>query len=206
MKLVALNIGRPRTVKREGRSVRTAHFREPVAGRLRLHLLGFEGDRVADTRFHGGPDKAVYAYPSEHAAFWAPLLGGAPGPGWFGENLTLSGLTEGEVRLGARFRLGTAVLEVSQPRNPCSKLAFRAGRPDFVREFTRSLRCGFYLRVLEEGEVGAGDPLECLDPAEGAPTVRDLFAATLLERPRSIPEIPRLAEAWIALMRRRLAE
>lgn len=203
MRIVSLNVAKPRTVTREGRSVRTAIFKEPVAGRLRLGGLGLEGDGVADPRFHGGPDKAVYAYPAEHAAFWAPLLGEVPGPGYFGENLTLEGLPEDAVRIGTRLRIGTAVLEVAQPRSPCSKLAFRVGRPDFVRDFTRSLRCGYYLRVLEEGEVGAGDRVECLDPAEGAPTVRDLFRWTLVDRPDSIPEIPRLAEAWRALLAKR---
>lgn len=204
MRLVSLNVGQPRTVERDGRSVLTAHYREPVSGRLRLHLLGLDTDAVADPRHHGGPDKAVYAYPGEHAAFWAESLGREPGPGYFGENFTLAGLTEDRVRLGARYRIGTAVVEVSQPRNPCSKLAFRVGRPDFLREFTQSLRCGFYLRVLEEGEVGAGDAVECLDPAEGAPTVRDLFRLTLVERPSAVPDLPRLADAWRALMARRL--
>lgn len=203
MRIVSLNVAKPRTVTREGRSVRTAIYKQPVAGPVRLRALGLEGDAVADRRFHGGPDKAVYAYPAEHAAFWEPLLGEEPAPGYFGENLTLEGLAEDEVRIGARLRIGTAVLEVAQPRNPCSKLAFRVGRPDFVREFVQSVRCGYYLRVLQEGEVAAGDLVECLDPAADAPTVRDLFRWTFLDRNVPIPEIPRLAEAWQALLAKR---
>lgn len=161
MKLLSVNVSQPRTVQYYGRQVATGIFKEPVDGRLRVERLNIEGDRQVDTRVHGGLDKAVYAYPFEHYATWQAELGRDDfAYGQFGENLTTEGLLEDAVHIGDRFRIGELVLEVSQPRIPCFKLAMKMGIKDFPVTFIKSQRSGFYLRVIEEGEIGAGDAIE----------------------------------------------
>ena len=160
-RLVAVSTGRPREVEWQGETVRTSIFKEPVAGRLRVRRLNIEGDEQSDLEVHGGEDKAVYAYPAEHYAYWREQLPGVPLPwGVFGENLTVEGLLEGGVHIGDRFRMGSAEFVVTEPRMPCYKLALRFGRTDMVKRFLRSGRTGFYLAVLKEGEIGAGDAIE----------------------------------------------
>jgi MOSC domain-containing protein YiiM len=161
MKLVSLQAGRPREVRWRGKWVSTGIFKEPVDGRVMLHRVNLEGDGQADLTVHGGWDKAVYVYPSEHYAFWRRELPGMSLPyGIFGENFTTEGLDEDAVHLGDRFRVGEAIVEVTQPRLPCYKLGIRFGRPDMPKRFHASGRCGFYLSVLREGAVGAGDVWE----------------------------------------------
>ena len=161
MKLVSINVGRPREVQWQGETVRTSIFKAPVAGRVRVGRLNIEGDEQSDLTVHGGEDRAVYAYPAEHYAFWRERLPGVELPwGAFGENLTVEGLLEERVHMGDRFRLGTAELVVTDPRMPCYKLALRFGRPDMVKRFLKSGRTGFYLAVLKEGDMGAGDAIE----------------------------------------------
>jgi MOSC domain-containing protein YiiM len=169
MKLISIQIGRPRKVKWRRRMVTTGIFKEPVAGRVILRRGNLEGDEQADLSVHGGWDKAVYVYPSEHYAFWrAKLVDVHVTYGMFGENFTTEGLDESTVCIGDRFRIGGAVVEVTQPRVPCYKLAVRFGRPDMPQQFHASGRCGFYLAVLEEGEVGAGDVWECIGRGKNA--------------------------------------
>ena len=154
----SVNVGKPRTVVWQGRQVRSAIWKEPVDGPLRLEGVNFVGDDQADRRVHGGPDKAVYLYPAQHYAHWAGHLGRDLSPfGYFGENLTVAGADEADARIGDVVRAGRALLEVSQPRVPCFKLAMRMGDHAFGKPFLASGRVGYYLRVLEEGEVGAGD-------------------------------------------------
>jgi MOSC domain-containing protein YiiM len=139
---------------------------------LRLNL---EGDRQADPALHGGHEKAIYVYPSEHYAYWRPLLGELPW-GAFGENFTTEGLLETGIHIGDELRIGTVLLEVTQPRTPCVKLAARLNRPAIVREFLESRRTGFYCSVLREGEVKAGDEIAWGERASAMPTVLDLLA------------------------------
>jgi MOSC domain-containing protein YiiM len=161
MKLVSLQVGRPREVRLRGTRVSTGIYKEPVDGRIMLHRFNLEGDGQADLTVHGGWDKAVYVYPSEHYAYWRQELPGMPLPyGIFGENFTTEGLDEKSVHIGDRFQIGEAIVEVTQPRMPCYKLGMRFGRPDMPKRFHASGRCGFYLAVLREGEVGAGDVLK----------------------------------------------
>jgi len=161
VKLVAVSVGSPREVEWNGETVPTSIFKAPVAGRVRVANLGIEGDHQSDLAVHGGADKAVYAYPSEHYAYWREELPGAELPwGAFGENLTTEGLLEDRVHIGDRFRIGTAEFIVTQPRMPCFKLGIRFGRADMVKRFMRSGRSGFYLAVLREGQIGAGDAIE----------------------------------------------
>lgn len=158
MQMVSLNVGLPQTVMHRGKAVETGIFKAPVTGRVRLRTLNLDGDGQADLRAHGGPFKAVYAYPHEHYAFWAAETGRDDlRDGQFGENFTVSGLTEDQVCIGDVFRVGTARVQVTQPRVPCFKLGIRMGDALFPKRFLRANRPGFYLRVLEEGEVGAGD-------------------------------------------------
>jgi MOSC domain-containing protein YiiM len=159
--VVSVNVGTPREVRIRDQSVITAIFKSPVEGRVALRRNNLEGDRQADLTVHGGPYKAVYAYPSEHYAYWAEQLPGEALPcGMFGENLTTAGLLEESVRIGDRFRIGSAVLQVAQPRMPCYKLGIRFNRADMVKRFWLSGRSGIYFSVAEEGELGAGDAIE----------------------------------------------
>ncbi|SLM49472.1 MOSC domain containing protein [Nitrospira japonica] len=163
MKLVSVQVGRPRTVRWRGKSITTGIYKKPVTGRIMARHFNLEGDQQADLTVHGGRDKAVYVYPSEHYAFWQKELPGTQLPyGSFGENFTTEGLDEQSVHIGDRFRIGGAVMEVTQPRLPCYKLGLRFRRPDMPKRFHVSGRCGFYLAVIEEGEVGAGDGWERL--------------------------------------------
>jgi MOSC domain-containing protein YiiM len=160
MRVISVNVGQPRAVDWKGRTVTTGIFKEPVEGTVPVRRLNLDGDRQADLSVHGGPDKAVYAYPSEHYPYWR---GEYPDHdlSWagFGENLTTEGWLEDAVHIGDRFRVGTAEMIVVQPRMPCFKLGIRFGRDDIIPHFLESDRPGFYLRVLEEGDVAAGDPM-----------------------------------------------
>ena len=163
MKIISVNVGLPRLVSRNGEPVSTAIFKEPVAGRVMVRTLNLDGDRQADLSVHGGPEKAVYVYPSEHYDFWKRELPDMDLP-WamFGENFTTTGLFETEINIGDKFRVGTAELMVAQPRMPCYKLGIRFGRTDIIKRFLASERTGFYFSVLKEGEVGAGDEFELI--------------------------------------------
>jgi MOSC domain-containing protein YiiM len=161
MKLVSLNISGLRQVEHGGKTVGTGIFKEPVTGPVMATRLTLDGDRQVDLRYHGGEHKAIYAYPHEHYATWAQELGRDDLTfGQFGENFTTEGLLETDVHIGDRFRVGEAFVEVTQPRVPCFKLGIKMGDARFVRTFLESERSGFYLRVLEEGMVEAGDTIE----------------------------------------------
>lgn len=172
--IISVNTGLPREVRDGNRVITTGIFKSAVPGSVAVLKMGLRGDGQADLTVHGGVDKAVYAYPAEHYAYWERELGRELKPGTFGENLTVAGLDEAVSCIGDVFRVGSATCQVTQPRAPCFKLALRMGMPAFPRLFLRSLRTGFYLRVLQEGTVGAGDTMECLHRADGSMTVRDL--------------------------------
>jgi MOSC domain-containing protein YiiM len=179
-RIVSVNVGRPKAVEWQGRLVKTGIYKAPVLGRVAVRTLGLDGDGQADPRFHGGPLKAVYAYPNEHYAPWSHELRRSDlSWGAFGENLTTEGLVETEVRIGDRLEAGTALLEVTMPRFPCFKLGNKFGTPAFVKQFAQSGRCGFYLSVVREGEVGAGDAIRVAARAETGPTVSRAFAESL---------------------------
>jgi MOSC domain-containing protein YiiM len=171
MRVISVNIGLPRTALWRGETVRTGIFKEPVDGRVRVSGVNLEGDRQADLTVHGGPDKAVYAYPAEHYPYWQEELGRALPWGMFGENLTVAGAPlEDELAIGDRLRIGSTELVVSQPRLPCYKLGIRFDDAGMVRRFLASGRSGYYLRIATEGDVGAGDEIDLLarDPARVA--------------------------------------
>jgi MOSC domain-containing protein YiiM len=155
--------------------VSTGIFKEPVAGRVMMRTLNLDGDRQSDLSLHGGPQKAVYVYPSEHYEFWKQELPDMDLPwGVFGENLTTTGLFETEINIGDKFRIGTGEVMVTQPRMPCYKLGIRFGRADIIKRFLISQRSGFYLSVLKEGEVGAGDEFQLLEKNNSGVRVVDI--------------------------------
>lgn len=175
-RVVSVNVGLPKTVRLLGHSVRTGIFKEPVTGAIPVRRLGLEGDGQADPRYHGGPEKAVYAYPFEHYAYWSAALSRDDlSPGVFGENLTTKGLLEAEIRLGDVLSVGSATLQVTQPRTPCGKLGFRMGSLRFVRVFAAAGRPGFYLSVVEEGFVEAGDAITRVATDPKRPTIAEAF-------------------------------
>jgi len=175
MRVISVNVGLPRKVMWKGKTVTTGIFKEPVAGRVALDALNLAGDRQADLRVHGGPDKAVYVYPVEHYDYWRGELPGVELPfGAFGENLTVEGLLENEIYIGDRFRIGTTELVVRQPRLPCYKLAVKFQRDDIIKRFLDSRRTGFYFAVIREGAVSAGDQIQILSRDPNGVTVPDI--------------------------------
>jgi MOSC domain-containing protein YiiM len=180
--VVSVNVGKAGKVHGQDRNVTTGIFKEPVAGRVKVRRLGVEGDEQADPTVHGGPMKAVYAYPSEHYAYWKVELGREALPwGMFGENLTTQGLLENSVRIGDEFSIGTASMEITQPRFPCYKLGVKFETMEMVRRFQASGRCGFYLSVVKEGDLGAGDRIELIRRASSNPTISESFSSKLEE-------------------------
>src|SRR5271154_5637208 len=181
--LLSVNVGRPRAVDNRQRSVLTAIWKAPVEGRVPVRGVNLDGDEQADRSVHGGPDKAVYAYAIEETRAWEAEVGRELGPGAFGENLTTEGIDVSGSLLGERWRVGTALLEVVQPRLPCFKLGLRMGDPSFVKRFALASRPGAYLRILEEGDLGAGDEV-AVDigalPEHGV-TLRLVFDAMLVD-------------------------
>jgi MOSC domain-containing protein YiiM len=198
MKVISINVGRPREVPWQGMTVATAIFKEPVEHVVPLRRLNLEGDQQADLKVHGGPHQAVYAYPSEHYEFWRRELPGMDLPwGAFGENFTTEGLLEDAVCIGDRFRVGTAVVAVTQPRMPCYKLGIRFGRKDIIKRFLDSRRTGFYFAVAEEGEVCAGNTVELLAAEPNRVSVADIVRLYVADSPE--PELLRQAAGLAAL-------
>ncbi|MFY9584582.1 MAG: MOSC domain-containing protein [Candidatus Acidiferrales bacterium] len=212
MKIVSVNVGRPREIDWKGKTIRTSIFKEPVQGRVRLETLNFVGDEQADLAVHGGPQKAVYGYASEHYDFWQQQLPGVHLPwGVFGENLTTKGLLEEEINIGNRYQLGSAVVMVTQPRIPCYKLGVRFGRDDIVKRFLKSGRPGFYFSVIQEGEVGAGDALELVYREAADVTVADILRLYITDKQnlsltRRAVQVAALADGWRDYFQRRLAQ
>jgi MOSC domain-containing protein YiiM len=210
VKLLVISVGGPRDVKWRGRSVETSIFKTPVSRRVRVARDNIEGDRQSDLSVHGGPEKAVYAYPAEHYGFWRRELPDMDLEwGAFGENFTTEGLLEDEVWIGDRYRVGTAELVVTQPRMPCYKLGIRFGDAGMVKRFLQSRRSGFYLAVEREGEVGAGDAIERIARDERRLTVADVVMLhstdsanqPLLETASDHPSLP---ATWREYFRKRL--
>ena len=175
-RLISVNVGEPRELLWMGRTVKTGIFKDAIRGRVAVRRLNLNGDKQADLSVHGGLDKAVYLYPAEHYVYWQEEYPGMQLPwGMFGENLTTEGMLEDEVSIGDQFRVGSVELMVTQPRLPCYKLGIRFGRDDIIKRFMAAGRPGFYLRVLQEGEVGAGDTIERISRDDGEVTVSDVF-------------------------------
>jgi MOSC domain-containing protein YiiM len=190
----------------DGRTVRTGLFKEPVEGPVLALRAGLEGDAVGDRSVHGGEEKAVYAYSRDDVEWWETELGRELEEGFFGQNLTLGGMDASAAVVGERWRIGGALLEVAGPRLPCFKLAARVGDRGFERRFGKAARPGAYLRVVEEGELAAGDPVEVLERPEHGVTTALVSRAVLGEkrlRPKVL-EADRLQQSLRDHLRRRL--
>jgi len=201
VRLVSLNVGLPREVDWHGKAVTTGIWKRPVAGPVMVRSLNLDGDRQADLAVHGGPDKAVYAYPSEHYEPWRRELPDLDLP-WaaFGENLTTEGLDEESVAIGDRFRIGDAELLATQPRLPCYKLEVKLGE-GMIQRFLASRRTGFYFKVAKEGLVQAGDAIERIGRAPEDVRVSDItrvyaFDKGDRETMRRALRIAALPESW----------
>jgi len=197
--VVSVNVGGPREVEWRGHGVRTSIWKSPTAARVGVTRLNIDGDEQSDLSVHGGVHKAVYAYPLEHYEFWRSQLPGAELEwGAFGENLTIEGLLEDDVRVGDRLRIGSAEFEVTQPRFPCFKLGIRFGRDDILNRFLESGRSGFYLSVVTKGAIAAGDAIQFQPRAGHDVTISDVAAAyatggedrNLLRRILEVPTLP----------------
>jgi MOSC domain-containing protein YiiM len=183
MKLLSLNVARPRLALYKGATINTGIYKEPVSGPVQLRALNLDGDRQADLSVHGGPYKAVYAYPSEHYAFWRQELPSMDLPwGMFGENFTTEGLFESDLHIGDRLQVGSSIVKVRQPRVPCYKLAAKFQRDDMIDRFLRSGRSGFYFSVEQEGTVAAEDSLMFLSRDETGITIAEMNRLFFLEK------------------------
>jgi MOSC domain-containing protein YiiM len=197
-RLASVNVGTPRTIPWHDRSVTSAIWKTPVAGPLALRGVNLDGDDQADRQVHGGPDKAVYAYALDDYRFWASEHAIAVEPGLFGENLTIDGLDVSRARIGERWQVGSAILEVSQPRIPCYKLGIRLGNPEFPRLFAAAGRPGAYLRIVQAGLVTVGDSVSVVHRPEHTVTPELVARAYHADRsllPRLL-EAPELAASW----------
>ncbi|MGH9697356.1 MAG: MOSC domain-containing protein [Bryobacteraceae bacterium] len=198
MQVVSVHVGQPRQVETPRGVVITSIFKASVAGRVAVRNHNLAGDRQADLRVHGGPNKAVYAYSSEHYPYWAQQLPGTDLPfGKFGENLTITGLTEEQAHIGDRYRIGTSILRVTQPRMPCFKLGIRFGRADMIKLFWKSGRSGIYFAIAKEGELGTGDEIELVEEHPARVAVADVVR--VYKRETTDPEMyARVMQAPIA--------
>lgn len=209
-RVISLNVGLPAALVCPDRTVMSAIRKAPVAGQVRLAREGFDGDRQADLVNHGGADKATCAYPTEHLPYWSARLGRTLGPAAFGENLSTEGLIERDLHIGAIFRLGSALVQVSQPRGPCFKLAALNGEPHLAQWVQSVGFTGFYFRCLEPGTVQAGDDFALVDGNERAPTIADAVRVQYTDRDdRSTLErlvaCEALADAWRSAFAKRVA-
>jgi MOSC domain-containing protein YiiM len=210
MKLISLNVGLPREVQRRGERIVTGIFKSPVTGPRRLSRLNVDGDAQADLTVHGGIHKAVYGYPAEHYNYWRAVLPDTNLTwGMFGENFTMEGLLEDQVYIGERFQIGTAEVQITEPRLPCYKLGIRFGRADMVKRFLASRRTGFYFAVVKTGVVESGSMFERVHRPPHGVTIADLtrvlaFDQDDLDTLQQIVQIEELSDAWRNHFRQKL--
>ena len=211
MKLLSVNVSLPKDIQHNGRTIVTGIFKEPVDGRVMLRTLNLDGDGQADLVGHGGTYKAVYVYSIENYDHWKQELGRDDFTmGQFGENFTVEGMLDGQINVGDVFQVGGARVEVTQPRVPCAKLGLKMGLPGFVKAFLQSCRVGFYLRVLEEGQVGAGDLIERVSTDPEQMRVREVchllyFDSKNLEGAQKALRVQALSPGWRGAFEERLA-
>jgi MOSC domain-containing protein YiiM len=195
----AVNVGTPRPIQHaNGQMDTSAIWKEPITGRVAVRGVNIDGDDQADRSVHGGPDRAVYAYAAEDAEWWEQELGRKLCPGTFGENLTTRGVDVTNARVGERWRIGTVTLEVSAPRIPCWKLAKKMDDPKFIKRFAQAGRPGAYMRIIDEGELEAGDEIEIVERPDHDVTVA-LFAHAYQGNRSELPRLldaPALPQEW----------
>ncbi len=203
MKLLSINVSKPKPIQYGGKTIQTGIFKEPVSGTVMLRQKNIDGDGQGDLRVHGGTYKAIYGYPYEHYAHWQQALQRDDLTyGQFGENLTVEGLSEEAVHIGDVFQIGSTVkLQITQPRVPCFKLAYKMGLPEFAKQFLESRRVGFYFRVLEEGEITAGDMIARIEVASEPMSVTEIvnlryFDTDNHEKIARARKLPALSPSW----------
>jgi MOSC domain-containing protein YiiM len=212
MTIVSVNVGLPRLLTWQGDTFETGIFKHSINGRVTARTTNLDGDRQADLSVHGGPNKAIYAYPFEHYAAWrVELSNPALTAGDFGENFTTEGLLETNVSIGDRYRIGSAIVRVTTPRLPCFKLAAKFKSDHIIAHFLHSGRCGFYFAVDQEGEVGVGDQFELLGREKTTLTIAEvnqLYSAKSPDREtlRRSLHVHLLPESWRDRFRARLSE
>jgi MOSC domain-containing protein YiiM len=200
-KVISVNVGLPKDLVSGDRVISTGIVKTPLSGPVRVRSLNLDGDGQADLTVHGGVDKAVYVYPSEHYEFWQQNLGLTLPWAAFGENLTVAGLTEETISIGDHLAVGTVVLAVSQPRLPCFKLAAKFQRDDIVQRFLNSRRTGFYTRVVQEGELQSGDAIVIVEKDRAHVTIREITDLYLNKHPdrkqiERVLSVAGLARSW----------
>lgn len=202
-KILSVNVGLPRDFDYDGRVARSAIWKAPVHGRIKAAGVNLAGDEQADRKAHGGPDKALYAYAVEDVGWWERELGHSLAHGHFGENLTTEGIAVNDALVGERWKVGTAVFEVSEPRIPCWRLGVRMDDPRFPRRFTEALRPGAYLRIVVEGDIGAGDEIDVVARPDHDLTVRDVLRIYAFDHDDvgRLVTVPQLSESWRAWAR-----
>jgi MOSC domain-containing protein YiiM len=215
MKVISVNTGLPREITWRGRSITTGIFKEPVQGRIRLRTLNLDGDRQADLSVHGGPNKAVYCYQLAHYEYWKTALPDRALPlGMFGENFTVDGPLEDQIFLGDHYVVGSAEVVVAQPRMPCYKLGIRFQSDDMVKRFFDSRRSGFYLAVVREGEVGAGDEMTLVRSDPNRVPVSEIvrlysakhYTADDTASAQRVLQVQAVPESWKQYFRERIRE
>jgi len=207
-KVLSVNVGLPREFEYNGRPARSAIWKSPVVGRVAARGVNLTGDDQADRRAHGGPDKAIYAYAVEDLRWWAQEIGRPLQYGELGENLTTEGIDANGALVGERWAIGTTVLEVSEPRVPCWRLGVRMNDKFFPRRFTQALRPGAYLRLLVEGDVGAGDEIQVIERPDHDLTIRDVLRIYAFDRQEvgRLLAIHGMSESWRSWAERYLQE
>jgi MOSC domain-containing protein YiiM len=197
-RVLSVNVGTPREFEYSGRPARSAIWKAPVSGRIAARGVNLDGDDQADRRAHGGPDKAIYAYAVEDLRWWERKIGQSLVHGQFGENLTTEGIEVNDALVGERWAIGTALLEVSEPRVPCWRLGVRMDDPVFPRRFSEALRPGTYLRIVGAGDVGAGDEIRVVARPDHDLSVRDVFRIYTRDRDevQRLVAVPQLSESW----------
>ncbi len=197
-RVLSVNVGRARPFVYNGRPAKSAIWKLPVVGRIVARGVNLEGDDQADRKAHGGPDKAVYAYAVEDLRWWEEKLGRSLPYGQFGENLTTEGIEVNSALVGERWEIGSTVLEVSEPRVPCWRLGVRMDDPTFPRRFSDALRPGAYLRIIVEGNVGAGDEIRVTSKPLHDLTIRDFLRIYTRDRDEveRLVSIPGISEDW----------
>lgn len=197
-KVLSVNVGKAREFDYNGRPARSAIWKSPVSGRIIARGVNLDGDDQADRKAHGGPDKAVYAYAIEDTRWWELQLGRSLAYGQFGENLTTEGLDLNDALVGERWEIGSSVLEVSEPRVPCWRLGVRMNDKMFPRHFTEALRPGTYLRIVVEGDIGAGDAIRVIERPDHDLTIRDVFRIYTRDHDEieRLLAVPQLSASW----------
>ena len=197
-KVLSVNVGTVREFEYSGRPAKSAIWKSTAVGRVPVRGVNLVGDDQADREAHGGPDKVLYAYAVEDARWWEQEVGRSLAYGEFGENITTDGIEVNDALIGERWRIGTIVVEVSEPRIPCWRLGVRMNDKMFLRRFTDALRPGAYFRIVVEGNVGAGDEIRVVERPDHDLTIRDMFRIYTRDRDElgRLLEVPRMSASW----------